>query len=164
MLYEIDAELELIAIDRVGHRREIYDSWPIVLMMEARSCFHCTGGWAGRKEGRGDRVLMSDESRSFWNLLGNGQQPDSNGFIKIDATKLTSSSSLFTQNLHPNSSSYHASPFSQYLHQDSTDFGIVGGLWHGSPVFWPQTAGRSPLETGAKLSQDWYPLSTRSGS
>ncbi len=26
VLYEIDAELEVIAIDRVGHRREIYDS------------------------------------------------------------------------------------------------------------------------------------------
>jgi mRNA interferase RelE/StbE len=25
VLYEIDAELEMIAIDRVGHRREIYD-------------------------------------------------------------------------------------------------------------------------------------------
>lgn len=58
---------------------------------------------------------MSDESRSFWNLVGNGQQPDSNGFIKIDTTKLTSSSSLFNENLHPNSSYYHASPFSQYL-------------------------------------------------
>ena len=86
---------------------------------------------------------MSDESRSFWNLVGNGQQPDSNGFIKIDTTRLTSSSSLFTQNLHPNSSSYHASPFSRYLHQDSADFGIVGGLvqnLQGRLNTWVQTS------------------------
>ena len=86
---------------------------------------------------------MSDESRSFWNLVGNGQQPDSNGFIKIDTTKLTSSSSLFNESLHPNSSSYHASPFSQYLHQDPTDFGSVGGLvqdLQGRLNTWVQTS------------------------
>ncbi len=50
---------------------------------------------------------------------------------------------MFNESLHPNSSSYHASPFSQYLHQDSTDFGSVGGLvqnLQGRLNTWVQTS------------------------
>ena len=69
---------------------------------------------------------MSDESRNFWNSVSNGQ-PDVNGLITVDITKLTSSGGLNT-NLHPDSSSYHASLFNQYLHQESRDFGVLGGI------------------------------------
>ena len=50
---------------------------------------------------------------------------------------------MFNESLHPNSSSYHASPFSQYLHQDPTDFGSVGGLvqdLQGRLNTWVQTS------------------------